>query len=90
MLLEIKDRNKDTDLAQLLADCYEIAKGQEEYIGMCGFPETDLQAKIAEDTKKDERTTRVQCMLSGHAEGLTNFLSPKILKYIAQGHKKET
>lgn len=68
-LKEIKERNKDPELVDFIAECHDVSLGQEDFINGCVLPETELQRKIAEDTKKDERAACVQGMLSGQTEG---------------------
>ncbi|ODN02123.1 Caffeoyl-CoA O-methyltransferase 1, partial [Orchesella cincta] len=75
MLLEIRRLNKDEKLHGLISECCDIANGQMKYIDDCGFPETELQAKIAKDTESDEQTALRLVMLSGATEAGTNLES---------------
>ncbi len=70
MLLEIKSKNKDIELAGLIDQCCEVANGQNEYVEQCVFPETKLQRKIATDTVQDGKASQSINMLSGHMEGM--------------------
>lgn len=70
MLLEIKSKNKDPELAGLIGHCCDVANGQNKYVDQCVFPETKLQRKIATDTVEDGKASQSINMLSGHVEGL--------------------
>lgn len=69
MLRELKGRAKDKDLADAISQCYNISVGQDQFINGCAFAETDLEIKIAVDTKNDPKVAPKYDMHIGQNAG---------------------